>query len=60
MSTSTLKPGNRLEPLATVVTWVFRLAVLATAIRVILAVLGQGPWFGAHLGGPAARSRGSA
>ncbi len=52
MFTSTLTPGNRLEPLATVVTWVFRLAVLATAIRVILALLGQGPWFGAHVGGP--------
>jgi len=52
MSASTLKPGNRLEPLATVVTWAFRLAVLATATRVILALLGQGPLFGAHIGGP--------
>jgi len=52
MSAPTLKPRNRLEPLATVVTWAFRFAVLATATRVILALLGQGPWFGAHVGGP--------
>jgi hypothetical protein len=35
-----------------VVTWVFRLAVVATALRVVLALLGQGPLFGAHIGGP--------
>jgi hypothetical protein len=55
MSASTLTPltpRNRLEPLATVVTWVFRLAVVATALRVILALLGRGPLFGAHIGGP--------
>ena len=55
MSASTLKPltlRNGLEPLATVVTWVFRLAVLATTLRVILALLGHGPLFGAHIGGP--------
>jgi hypothetical protein len=55
MSASTLKPlkpRNRLESLATVVTWAFWLAVVATALRVILALLGQGPLFGAHIGGP--------
>jgi hypothetical protein len=52
MSVATLTPRNQLEPLATVVTWAFRLAVAATAVRVILALLGQGPLFGAHIGGP--------
>jgi len=52
MSVTTLTPGNRLEPLATVVAWLFRLAVVATVARVILALFGQGPWFGAHIGGP--------
>jgi hypothetical protein len=52
MSVTTLTPGNRLEPLATVVAWVFRLAVVATVARVILALFGEGPWFGAHVGGP--------
>ena len=53
MAASTiLKPRNRLEPLATVVTWAFRFAVLATATTVILALLGRGPLFGAHIGGP--------
>jgi hypothetical protein len=52
MSASTLTPRNRLEPLAAVVTWAFRFAVLATALRVLLALLGQGPLFGAHIGGP--------
>jgi hypothetical protein len=51
-ATTTRKPRNRLEPLATLVTWVFRLAVLATAITVILALFGRGPLFGAHIGGP--------
>jgi len=45
-----VKPRNRLQPLATLVTWVFWFAVLATGIRVILALLGQHPWF--VLGGP--------
>jgi hypothetical protein len=52
MSASTLrplKPRNRLEPLATVVTWAFRFAVVATALRVILALLGRGPLVGAHM-----------
>jgi hypothetical protein len=55
MPASTLKPlrlRNRLEPLATVITWVFRFAVAATVLRLILALLGQGPLFGAHIGGP--------
>lgn len=52
MSVSTVTPGNRLEPLATVVTWAFWVAVVATVARVILALFGQGPWFGAHIGGP--------
>ncbi len=55
MSASTLRPlrpRNRLEPLATVITWAFWLAVAATALRVILALLGRGPLFGAHIGGP--------
>jgi len=30
MSAATLTPRNRLDPLATVVTWVFRLAIVAT------------------------------
>src|ERR1035438_5221378 len=57
MSSSTLKPlkplkpRNRLETLATVVTWVFWFAVLATGLRVILALFGQHPWF--VFGGPA-------
>ena len=52
MSVSTLRPRNRLQPLATVVTWVFWLAVLATATTLIRALTGQGPFFGAHIGGP--------
>jgi hypothetical protein len=52
MSVSTLRPRNRLRPLATVVTWVFWLAVLATATTLIRALTGQGPFFGAHIGGP--------
>ena len=46
-------PRNRLEPLATVVTGVFWVAVLATATTVIRTLTGQGPLFGAHIGGPA-------
>jgi len=52
MSVSTLTPRKGLEPLATVVTWAFWLAFLATALRVILALFGRGPLFGAHIGGP--------
>jgi hypothetical protein len=60
MSASTLKPvksrkpRNRLEILATVVTWVFWFAVLATGLRVILALFGQHPWF--SFGGPSGGS----
>jgi hypothetical protein len=53
MSASTLKslkPRNRLGTLATAITWVFWFAVLATGLRVILALLGQHPWF--VFGGP--------
>ena len=52
MSVATLTPRNRLRPLATVVTWVFWLAVAATAVTVIRTLTGQGPLFGAHIGGP--------
>ena len=45
-------PRNRLDPLATVVTCVFWVAVLATATTVIRTLTGQGPLFGAHIGGP--------
>jgi hypothetical protein len=58
MSASALKQRNRLEPLATLVTWVFWVAVLATAITVILALLGQGPLFGVHIGGPSPALKG--
>src|ERR1700693_1022195 len=58
MSAPALTPRNRLESLATVVTWAFRLAVVATVLRVILALLGQGPLFGAHIGGPSPSLRG--
>ncbi len=51
MSAATLTPRNRLQPLATVVTWVFWLAVVATAITVIRTLTGQGPLIGAHIGG---------
>ncbi len=50
MSAATLTPRNRLQPLATVITWVFWFAVLATGLRVILALSGQHPWF--VFGGP--------
>ena len=40
-----LKPRNRLGTLATAITWVFWFAVLATGLRVILALSGQHPWF---------------
>ena len=45
MSAPTLKPPkprNRLQPLATVVTWVFWLAVAVTALQVILALTRSG------------------
>ena len=51
MSAPAVKPRNRLQLIANVVTWVFWFAVLATGLRVILALLGQHPWF--VLGGPA-------
>ena len=51
MSASTLRQRNGLQPLATAITWVFWLAVLATGLRVILALFGQHPWF--VFGGPA-------
>lgn len=47
-----IKPRDRLQTLATVVTWVFWLAVAATATTVIRTLTGQGPLFGAHIGGP--------
>ena len=57
MSTSTQRrrnrtPRTRLETLATVVTWVFWIAVVATAATVIRTLTGQGPLFGACIGGP--------
>ncbi|HTW01392.1 MAG TPA: hypothetical protein VMF87_13925 [Streptosporangiaceae bacterium] len=52
MSTSALSPRNRRQPLATAVTWLFWLAVVATATTVIRTLTGQGPLFGAHIGGP--------
>ena len=52
MSAPSLKPRNPLELLASVVTWVFWLAVLATATTVIRDLTGQGLLFGAHIGGP--------
>ncbi|HTT50216.1 MAG TPA: hypothetical protein VMH35_02280 [Streptosporangiaceae bacterium] len=53
MSTSSsVTPRNRLQPLATALTWVFWLAVAATAITVIRTLSGQGLLFGAHIGGP--------
>ncbi|MGP8001867.1 MAG: hypothetical protein ACLPKI_31755 [Streptosporangiaceae bacterium] len=45
-------PRNGLQTLATVVTWVFWLAVAATATTLIRTLTGQGPLFGAHIGGP--------
>jgi hypothetical protein len=58
MSATTVKPRSRLEILATVITWVFWLVVVATTFRVILALFGQGPWFGAHVGGPSSSPAG--
>lgn len=46
MPTRTTTRETSLEPLATAVGWAFRLAVLATAARVIVALLGRGPLFG--------------
>jgi hypothetical protein len=54
MSAPTLKPvkpRNRLQLLATVVTWVFWFAVVATGFRIIEALFGQGHSIG--VGGPA-------
>src|ERR1700761_3055813 len=63
MSASTLTPRNRaprnrLESLATAVTWVFWIAVAATATTVIRTLTGQGPLFGAHIGGPSPSLKG--
>jgi len=58
MSATAVKPRSRLETLATVVTWVFWLVVAATVLRVVLALFGQGPWFGAHAGGPSSTPTG--
>ena len=52
MPAPALKSRNPLATLATVVTWVFWLAVAATAVTVLRALTGQGPLFGAHIGGP--------
>jgi hypothetical protein len=55
MSASTLKPPkqrNTLGSLATAITCLFWLVVVATCFRLILALFGQGPWLGAHIGGP--------
>ena len=52
MPASVLKSHNPLATLATVVTWVFWLAVAATAATLLRALTGQGPLFGAHIGGP--------
>ena len=52
MPAPALKSRNPLATLATVVTWVFWLAVAATAATVLRALTGQGPLFGAHIGGP--------
>jgi hypothetical protein len=46
-----VKPRNRLQLLATVVTWVFWFAVVATGFRIIEALFGQGHSIG--VGGPA-------
>jgi hypothetical protein len=46
MAAPTAKPRNPLEPLASVVGWAFRLAVVAAVARVISALLGRGPMFG--------------
>ena len=52
MPAPALKSRNPLATLATVVTWVFWLAVAATAATLLRALTGQGPLFGAHIGGP--------
>jgi hypothetical protein len=51
MSSTTVKPKNPLEPLATVVSVAFRFAVLLAAVKVIYALLGDGPLFGWGSGG---------
>ncbi len=46
MSASTLKPSkprNRLQPLATALSWVFWLAVAVTALQVIVALSAAEP-----------------
>jgi Protein of unknown function (DUF2975) len=42
MSPSAIKPRNRLQPLATVATWVFWLAVVVTSVQLILALTRSG------------------
>jgi hypothetical protein len=49
---ASVRPRNRLQTLATAVTWVFWIAVAATVTTVIRTLTGQGPLFGAHIGGP--------
>ncbi|MGO8885621.1 MAG: hypothetical protein ACLPUO_06830 [Streptosporangiaceae bacterium] len=58
MSSSTLKPRNRLDTLAILVTWVFWFAVVATALRVLLALLGRPPLVTLGWGAPAAHPSG--
>ncbi len=58
MPTATLKPRKRLQPLATVMTWVFWIAVLSSVTTVMRTLTGQGPLFGAHIGGPSPALRG--
>jgi len=58
MPAPALKSRNRLATLATAVTWVFWIAVAATVATVLRALTGQGPLFGAHIGGPSAAPTG--
>lgn len=52
MPAPALKSRNPLATLATVVTWVFWLAAAVTVTTLLRALTGQGPLFGAHIGGP--------
>jgi hypothetical protein len=49
MSASTLKPRNRLQPLATLTAWVFWLFTVGTALQLIVAVTRTGELFGPNL-----------
>jgi hypothetical protein len=51
MSAPTLTPRNRLDTTRHLVTWVFWIAVVATALRVILALLGRGSPCSSPVGG---------